>query len=330
MGRLTQFLDRMAEGKSDLGSWKFLDDADRVMGWPADLLKKGKKITTVKVYLVNTGQFLTYFSETPPEGSRVTKRGLVSVARALKSAASQISTTVVLHQIQVKDDKERRTVTPELLRRCLERCRTCIPVLLRDLSRRKRDVNLRNQLIGYFGLYVASLYGHRTGVVSNMRVSEVEEAEQSGSRHDSSGYVINVRHHKTNRAFGSAQLFLTPEEYGWLRRWMAIRRELRPDSDLMFFNLNGGPVNKLTSFARDAWARMRLPGSPSLTDIRTAVATMARNTQCAEVRQRMSQLMCHDTRTADRFYAMQLTVSQLADMRRTFDLSREADQQPLE
>ncbi|XP_054882729.1 uncharacterized protein LOC129357667 [Poeciliopsis prolifica] len=282
------------------------------MGWPADLLKKGKKITTVK--------------RNSTRGLQVTKRGLVSVARALKSAASQISTTVVLHQIQVKDDKERRTVTPELLRRCLERCRTCIPVLLRDLSRRKRDVNLRNQLIGYFGLYVASLYGHRTGVVSNMRVSEVEEAEQSGSRHDSSGYVINVRHHKTNRAFGSAQLFLTPEEYGWLRRWMAIRRELRPDSDLMFFNLNGGPVNKLTSFARDAWARMRLPGSPSLTDIRTA----ARNTQCAEVRQRMSQLMCHDTRTADRFYAMQLTVSQLADMRRTFDLSREADQQPLE
>ncbi|XP_054916863.1 uncharacterized protein LOC129379935 isoform X1 [Poeciliopsis prolifica] len=61
MGRLTHFLNHMAEGKCGLDSWRFLDDADRVLGWPAELLKRGKQITTVKVYLVNTGQFLTYF-----------------------------------------------------------------------------------------------------------------------------------------------------------------------------------------------------------------------------------------------------------------------------
>ncbi|XP_054882791.1 uncharacterized protein LOC129357821 [Poeciliopsis prolifica] len=192
-----------------------------------DLLKQGKQITTVKVYLVNTGQFLTYFTETPPETSTVPQHGLVSVSRALKSAAGQISTTVVLHQIQVKDQKEKRTVSAPVLRRCLEECRRWIPELLRDSSRRRHDVVLRYQLFGCFALLVASLYGHRAGVVRNMTAAEVREAED-GHRRDSSGYVINVRQHKTARAFGSAQLFLTPEEFGWLKSWMTIRSKLRP------------------------------------------------------------------------------------------------------
>ncbi|XP_054916864.1 uncharacterized protein LOC129379935 isoform X2 [Poeciliopsis prolifica] len=221
--------------------------------------------------------------------------------------------------------------------RCLEQCRTWIAKLLQDLSQRRHDATLRHKLFGFLALYVASLFGHRPGVVWNTRVCEVEEAE-SGSRHDSSGYVINVSAPPHPKHFipdtepeaqvkePGLQLFVTPVEYGWLRSWISIRRKLRPDCDLVFFNTNGGPVNKHTAFARDAWARMRLTGTPSLTDIRTAVATMARNTQCAEVRQQMSHLMCHDTRTADRFYVMQLNVSQLAAMRRTFDLSREAEQ----
>jgi hypothetical protein len=32
----------------------------------------------------------------------------------------------------------------------------------------------------------------------------------------------------------------------------------------------------------------------------------------------MARVMCHDTRTADRFYAMQLDVGQMAEMRRRF------------
>lgn len=137
---------------------------------------------------------------------------------------------------------------------------------------------------------------------------------------------------------------------------MRIRAKLKPNTDLVMFNTNHRRVNNITAFARRAWKAMMLPGNPSLTDLRTAVATMvsdpaskappsvppgmacdpasflvplqSRNTQCSDVRNQMSKVMCHDTRTADKFYALQLDVNQMAEMRRRFDQARETAPEP--
>ncbi|XP_032413140.1 uncharacterized protein LOC116716409 [Xiphophorus hellerii] len=318
MGRIVAFLSYMSRDKTELGSWRFLDDAGRIMAWPAELTERERKaVTTVKVYLVNTTQFHVYFMETPPRSSRLSKRQLVSVMRALRSATCQIGTKVVLRQIKVKSEKLQRSVTPEILRRCIAKCRGWIPKLLLSCSQKKHDVGLRHLLFGFFGLYLISLYGHRAGVMTNLTTEEVLEAA-SGAVSSSPGVVLNVKNHKTARVFGCAQVFLTHEELGWIQRWMEIRARLRPQCDLVFFNTNHQHVNTITAFARNAWAAMLLPGRPSLTDIRTAVATMCRNTHSSDVRTQMARVMCHDTRTADRFYAMQLDVGQMAEMRRRF------------
>ncbi|XP_023185897.1 uncharacterized protein LOC111607974 [Xiphophorus maculatus] len=317
MGRIVAFLSYMSRNKTALGSWRFLDDAGRILAWPAELSRQQKAVTTVKVYLVNTTQFHVYFMETPPRSSRLSKRQLVSVMRALRSATCQIGTQVVLRQIKVKSEKLQRSVTPQLLCRCLKQSQSWIPRLLLSCSQKKHDVGVRHLLYGFIVLYLTSLYGHRAGVMTNLTTEEVLEATR-GSSSRSPGVVLNVKNHKTARVFGCAQVFLTHEELGWIQRWMEIRALLRPRCDLVFFNTNHGQVKNITLFARNAWAAMLLPGRPSLTDIRTAVATMCRNTHSSEVRTQLSRVMCHDTRTADRFYAMQLDVCQMAEMRRRF------------
>lgn len=51
--------------------------------------------------------------------------------------------------------------------------------------------HLRHRFYGYFGALVASLYGHRVGVLTSMTVSEVEAAKD-GDRPEGLGYVVNV------------------------------------------------------------------------------------------------------------------------------------------
>lgn len=55
------------------------------------------------------------------------------------------------------------------------------------------DPNLesRRRFFGYISVYLASLYGHRTGVLENMTISEVDKAQQE-ARVGDEGFVVNV------------------------------------------------------------------------------------------------------------------------------------------
>lgn len=50
---------------------------------------------------------------------------------------------------------------------------------------------LRYRFYGYFAALIASVFGHRTGVLVNMTVSEVSAARDN-AQPDAHGYVINV------------------------------------------------------------------------------------------------------------------------------------------
>lgn len=54
-----------------------------------------------------------------------------------------------------------------------------------------QTIGLRYRFYGYLAAFVASIYGHRTGVLTNMTVQEVKEAEARRIPNDC-GYVINV------------------------------------------------------------------------------------------------------------------------------------------
>ena len=51
-----------------------------------------------------------------------------------------------------------------------------------------RDPKTRYRFFGYLVAYLASIYGHRSGVLTRMRVKEVQDAIGD----DEKGYLINV------------------------------------------------------------------------------------------------------------------------------------------
>ncbi len=51
-----------------------------------------------------------------------------------------------------------------------------------------KDPKTRYRFFGYLAAYLSSIYGHRTGVLTKMRVKEVKDALGD----DKAGYLINV------------------------------------------------------------------------------------------------------------------------------------------
>ncbi|XP_035989333.1 uncharacterized protein LOC118561404 [Fundulus heteroclitus] len=203
--RIMLFLAFLTEGQTMLQNWMFLPNIRRIHQWPDYLLNEGKAVTTIKAYLVNTSEFLAYFRDTPPSASRVPKTSLVAVIRAISSAISKLGRRVVIRQIKIKKRKMSTAISRRYLHTCQVTARERIPDILDQLSADPSPKN-RRKFFGYVSVYLASLYGHRTGVLRNMTVSEVDEAQQDAKPGDD-GFVINVKEHKTNRAFGPAQLF---------------------------------------------------------------------------------------------------------------------------
>ncbi|RXN14505.1 hypothetical protein ROHU_009048 [Labeo rohita] len=145
---------------------------------------------------------------------------------------------------------------------------------------------------GHLTAYWASIYGHRSGVFQNLTIQEVEEARQMASE---GCFVIKILAHKTNQAFGAAQLALDQEAYGWVEQFLSIWSTLVGGNDVKYFFFTSKPSSckNLNQYFQDAWASMGLPGMPTFTDMRTAIAT-----HC---------------------YALNLDAKQAAEHRRLFD-----------
>ncbi|XP_035989639.1 uncharacterized protein LOC118561591 [Fundulus heteroclitus] len=155
--------------------------------WPDYLLNEGKAVTTIKSYLVNTSEFLAYFRDTPPSASRVPNASLVAVVRAISSSISKLGRRVVIRQIRIKKRKMSSAISRRDLHSCQVTARQRIPEILDQLSADPSPEN-RRRFHGYVSVYLASLYGHRTGVLKNMTVSEVDEAQQEARLGDG-GFV---------------------------------------------------------------------------------------------------------------------------------------------
>ncbi|XP_059184692.1 uncharacterized protein LOC131967766 [Centropristis striata] len=150
-----------------------------------------------------------------------------------------------------------------------------------------------------------------------MRVKEVKEALGD----DSTGYLINVRDHKTLRKFGLAQLYLDGEEYGWCKRWLDLRRRCVATNPYFFSSFGKGQAKDMVRYVRRAWAEMGLLGSPSLLDVRSAVATYNFESNKKEDREKVASFMCHSVATQERFYALHKTVALAGKMLQLFVMS---------
>ncbi|XP_039649855.1 uncharacterized protein LOC120555240 [Perca fluviatilis] len=104
-----------------------------------------------------------------------------------------------------------------------------------------------------------------------------------------------------------------------MERWLAIRSQHSPPNDYVFFTAGKGPVKNMVRYMQTAWAEMGLEGRPNFIDIRTAVSAHTKNVHSKEVRKEMAVFMCHNVSTADKFYALNLSVGQCRAIRARFE-----------
>ncbi|XP_073787722.1 uncharacterized protein isoform X4 [Danio rerio] len=317
LGRIKAFLGYMARGTAEPGDFLFLNQPARIRAWAARLGQTRMAEPTRQHYLKNVAQFLDYLSETPPAACQLSSTALVLIRREVRALIRGIRRRVVVHEVRTKQAKESRLIPKASLVRCHRTAGRKIPALLDSLE---SNPSTRQQwrFYGFLTGYLTSISGHRCGVFQNLTIQEVEEASRSP---DESAYVINITTHKTNRAFGAAQLSLNREEYSWFRRFLALRAGLPGGSQAtyFFFTSRASPCRTLNKYFQSAWLSMGLPGKPTFTDVRTAIATHAKNAHSSEDRRKVAQFMCHDTSTSDKFYALHLGPLQARERRRLFE-----------
>ncbi|XP_068071371.1 uncharacterized protein isoform X3 [Danio rerio] len=271
LGRIKAFLGYMARGTAEPGDFLFLNQPARIRAWAARLGQTRMAEPTRQHYLKNVAQFLDYLSETPPAACQLSSTALVLIRREVRALIRGIRRRVVVHEVRTKQAKESRLIPKASLVRCHRTAGRKIPALLDSLE---SNPSTRQQwrFYGFLTGYLTSISGHRCGVFQNLTIQEVEEASRSP---DESAYVINITTHKTNRAFGAAQLSLNREEYSWFRRFLALRAGLPGGSQAtyFFFTSRASPCRTLNKYFQSAWLSMGLPGKPTFTDVRTAIAT---------------------------------------------------------
>ncbi|KAE8280985.1 hypothetical protein D5F01_LYC21559 [Larimichthys crocea] len=148
---------------------------------------------------------------------------------ALRKLHKDLGRTVLGHQGLIKQKKGLKLVPREDLARCQAMARVKMPSLLEAIEKAPpRDPRRRYRFFGYLAAYLSSIYGHRTGVLTQMHVME----------------------HKTVRKFGTAQLYLEVEEYGWFRTWLRLRNRTVLTNPYFFSSLGRGEVKDIIRYFR--------------------------------------------------------------------------------
>ncbi|KAL7369473.1 hypothetical protein ABVT39_026978 [Epinephelus coioides] len=95
-----------------------------------------------------------------------------------------------------------------------------------------------------------------------------------------------------------------------------------------FSSFGKGQAKDMVRYIRMAWAEMGLPGSPTVLDIRSAVATYNFEQNSAEARAEVAKFMCHSVATQERFYALHKSVALAGKMRQLFVWAAQDDGKP--
>ena len=110
-----------------------------------------------------------------------------------------------------------------------------------------------------------------------------------------------------------------------MKRWLEIKGTLTCTQSRYFLYTEGNnPFRKLAYSLRLAWADVGLRSPINFTDLRTVHADNAKRFQDKCNRQRVSDFMCHNTATADKFYAKNPSLKEAAEIRLLFTESLQA------
>ncbi|XP_061556903.1 uncharacterized protein LOC133415092 [Phycodurus eques] len=271
LSRVMFFLSYMIEGwqSENMWDWLFLDNGPHLQEFPKLLHARDLKISTRIKFMRQVQQFIKYLRKHRPIYIRLKRDRLSLVHEQIKKLMQEISRPVVKHRIMVKWYKSANQVRMMDLLACRQLSAAKIPVLLEKMEKQNTEnSNLRFQFFGYLAAYLTALYGHRSGDLINMTVTEVDNAKGSPEE----GYLINVVQHKTLRSHGNAQIFLNAKEFSWFERWGQLRRKANPPNNYFLANNGSGIFTGLVRNFRAAWKDMGLSFKPNLTDLRISLA----------------------------------------------------------
>ncbi|KAI7789677.1 hypothetical protein IRJ41_005408 [Triplophysa rosa] len=255
--------------------------------------------------------------------SRLSKNVMIGLRREMKGLRKSLKRGVAMHRTSVKASKEEKVLSKGLLLECRNKSKLGIPEAL-ALLEMDPTPRIQWKFYGLFSAFLSSVFGHRGSVFQNMTIQEVMEAKRSSTEN---AFLIHlsIKTHKTNELYGPAQIILMEEEYEWALRFLRLKDQLPGGlgAKFFFFVSTPNPCKNLNNYFQEAWKAMGLPGSQTFTDVRTYIASHAKFTHAPENRLKFCKFMCHDVRTADKFYVTNLTAKQAVEHRRLLEAALE-------
>ncbi|KAJ8358489.1 hypothetical protein AAFF_G00435770 [Aldrovandia affinis] len=276
--------------------FEFLKDLPQLKGWIGTLARYA--VTTQRCRIMSVSAFLNYIQRADLVEVRASRKSIKSALFFLGTALTRANKSVVAHRQHVRADKSSKIVDAKDVTAFLQKSAEALPAALATHVANPTHDNL----CAFYGLlsgYAVCLTGHRRGVLENMRAEEVLNAQQgrNGER------LIKVVKHKTASVFGHAHLALSKEEYLWFATFLEHRQQVPgSDSELVFFNTNGGIFKRLLEVFQEQWAAFRLPGCPTFSLIRSSISTFAGRSLGEKDQLKVRRLMAHSQGIAEAFY----------------------------
>ncbi|KAJ8264777.1 hypothetical protein GJAV_G00155070 [Gymnothorax javanicus] len=265
----------------------FMKDTPRLHKW-VDHLRRFA-VTTQLCHMQNVTTFLKYLLQAKLEQVKASKTSLRRCLFAVRECMKKVRRTLVSHRQQIRTLRSKNLVDAKDIKAFIEMSAEKMPAALADLEAAPTEANLE-KLYGYLSGYLMCLTGHSRVVLENMTAEEVLKATKGQNE----TRLIAVAKRHPSGLFGHAHLVLTKQEHLWLESLLSLKQQLKGgDSQLVFFNSNGGVFHRLHEVFQDRWTAFRLPGRPTFSMLRTSISTYTGRSLNEEERLQVRRQMCH-------------------------------------
>ncbi|XP_049334378.1 uncharacterized protein LOC125780445 [Astyanax mexicanus] len=228
----------------------------------------------------------------------------------IQARLKDLGTSVVSHRQKVRKQQSKTILDKHDARSFRQEVKKILSRKIKRLESNPRR-EILDQIFGLMAGYFISISGHRKGVLQNMLVTEVLEAE-----FEEENGIIEVKSHKSASTYGYAQLSVTAKEYEWFTAVLDLRGKFPGgDSPYFFFNRAGGCCRRLLELFQTEWTRLGFGGRYTFKNLRTSVVHHTKNIS-PKKKQRIHRAMCHSDDVAARFYTTQNTASEAAEVRK--------------
>ena len=302
------------------GHLAYLKDWARFGAW-FQQLNRSFAPTTIANYVINCVRFMTYLKEMRPPGLGLTTYEVEQVIHKLHVEREAMKEPLAEHRFRVLNAKSERLIGgPEMLK-FMAAARRLIPAALAALRENPAWDRAATSCVGLMVAYLATLSGLRKGCFLFMSAADVTEAPAAPGA-DDGARVLTLGRHKTQRVYGPAKMLLNKEEHGWLLQYARLRPHMpgfSEQTDTMFFNNKGRPMEKLGSHVKRAYLKVTNRAGVTMTAIRSAVATLAARRLSVDEQSTLGRSMGHSLQTRDRFYVALEDGCQLRAKRSLFE-----------